>query len=156
MEAELYNERPLNIQLNPNARDFLRNTAKWGRFLAITGFVFFGMMILGGVMSLWTIWRGNAITAAALGNSLMSGGVFSIFYLVMTLLYFFPLLYLHRFSTKMIVGLNQNDEVTVTNAFQNLKSLFKLLGILTIVMLAVYAFMVIAATAGAYFGSSRF
>ncbi|MCP2043136.1 DUF5362 family protein [Pontibacter sp. HSC-36F09] len=99
--------------------------------------------------------KGDTNTAAALGNSLMSGGVFSIFYLAMALLYFLPLLYLHRFSTKMIAGLDQNDEATVTHAFKNLKSLFKLLGILTIVMLVFYAFMMIAMSAGVFLGRSH-
>jgi hypothetical protein len=156
MEAELYNEQPRGLTINLDSRYFLKNTAKWGRFLAIIGFVFFGIMVLGGLMGIIMALKDNPITTAALGNSLMSGGVFSAFYILMALLYFLPLLYLHRFSAKMLAGLERNDETTVTHAFKNLKSLFKILGILTIVMLAFYAIMMIAVSTGIYFGSSRF
>lgn len=153
MEAELYNEQPQGLTINLDSKDFLRNTAKWGRFLAIIGFVFFGLMIAGGLGGIVLTLKGNS---ANLGNSLMSGGIFSVFYLGMALLYFLPLLYLHRFSKKMLAGLEQNNEEIVTHAFKNLKSLFKILGILTIVVLAFYAIMMIAVTTGTYLGSSRF
>ncbi|SIT88328.1 DUF5362 family protein [Pontibacter indicus] len=156
MEADLYKEQPQGLSINLDSREFLKNTARWGRFLAIIGFVFFGIMILGGLMGVFVTLKGDPNTAAALGNSLMSGGVFSLFYLVMAVLYFLPLLYLHKFSTKMLFGLEQNNEETVTQAFKNLKSLFKILGILTIAMLVFYAIMMIAVSTGAYFGSSRF
>jgi hypothetical protein len=152
MEAEFYNEQP-DLQINFDSRDFLKNTAKWGRFLAIIGFVFFGIMIAGGLGGIVLTLKGSS---ASLGNSLMSGGIFSLFYLALALLYFFPLLYLHRFSSKMLAGLERNDEEIVTHAFKNLKSLFKLLGILTIVMLAFYALMMIALSTGIYLGTSHF
>jgi hypothetical protein len=68
----------------------------------------------------------------------MSGGLITLLYLGGALLYFFPILYLFRFSTKAKTALNSGSDLELTEAFQNLKSHYKFVGILTIVMIGLY------------------
>lgn len=149
MEAELYNEQPHSINIDLNARSFLQSTAKWGKFLAIIGFVFIGFMVVG--LLFGSAFFSAMSEGAGFGGS-MGGGFFSIMYLVFALLYFFPVLYLYKFSTKMESGLKLRNEELVTDSFKNLKSLFKFMGVLTIVMLAFYALLFLAVSIGGLIG----
>lgn len=132
MEAEAYSEQPSAIGINQDSRDFLENTAKWGKLLALVGFIFAGIIITGGLIGFAISTRTQV---SGLDGALLSGALVSVSYLALGLLYFFPVLYLYKFSSNMLVGLKHNNQQGVTYAFKNLKSFFKLLGVLTIIML---------------------
>ena len=66
-------------------------------------------------------------------------------YILLAGVYFVPITYLYRFSTQVKQAVENNNEEEYTTAFQNLKSLFKFLGIFTIVMLALYAVALVVA-----------
>ncbi|GGG11747.1 DUF5362 family protein [Pontibacter amylolyticus] len=156
MEAELYNEQPLGMQLSPDSRYFLSAAAKWGKFLSIVGFVILGFVGLAGLFM-------SAIFLGGMGN--VSGGNFlnsatagigvGLFYFLGALLYFILILYLYKFSSHMQTGLSTNNKEVISKSFRNLKSLFKFMGILTIIMLVIYAlgllFMPFGAFVGAFF-----
>jgi uncharacterized membrane protein (DUF485 family) len=64
-------------------------------------------------------------------------------------LYFFPCLFLFRFASKMKHALAANDQAQLNTSFQNLKSLFRFVGILTIIFLAFYAIAIVFGLLGA-------
>ena len=78
-------------------------------------------------------------------------GLMVIVYILIAILYFFPCLYLYNFSAKMQRALQANDQGSLTDSFKNLKSCFKFLGIMTIVILTFYLLAIIVAIAGAAF-----
>lgn len=57
--------------------------------------------------------------------------------------YFFPCLYLFRFSTKRQTALANNEQAILSKSFGVLKSFYKFIGILTIVGLSLFAFEII-------------
>ena len=127
-------------------RGYLVETAKWSRFLAIVGYV--------GIVLLVVIALVMMIGFSALGSISDTdvpmgwlGGV----YIVMALIYYFPVNYLFKFSDKMKYGLEANDKQAITTGFMNLKSLLKFMGILTIVVLSLYALILVVALPVAIF-----
>jgi hypothetical protein len=66
-------------------------------------------------------------------------------YLGIGAIYFFPINYLYQYSAKIKQGLQSNDSLTITSAFENLKSLFKFMGIFTIVILSLYGLILLIA-----------
>ncbi len=120
--------------LNSEIKSYLAETAKWGYFLAIVGFIGIGFMVLAG------LFMGSFMSTLGMGAAgLISPAVFTVMYLIIAALYFFPVLYLFRFSTKMKVALRSDNEAELTTSFQNLKSLYKFMGILTAIILGLYA-----------------
>lgn len=119
-------------------KSYLLETAKWGKFLAITGYVGIGLILLMaiGVMAM------GSVSELVPGMG-MNMGAFGLVYVVIAAFYFFPVYYLHQFSLKIREGLTSQDAESVTLAFQNLKSLFKFMGIFTIVILSIYALLLI-------------
>ena len=137
-----------DLQVDPQSSNYLREAAKWGKFLAIVGFILCGIMALMGFFA-------SSIMAAyfnALGVGSYSSGFsvgFLIYFLLIATIWFFPNLFLYRFATRMQVALRNNDQPSLTGSFMNLKSCFKFVGILTIILLAFYLIIIILGVLGA-------
>lgn len=150
MEQNTPNLLELHIDSQSNA--YLRETAKWAKFLAVIGFIGCALIILIGVFA------GSVMATAFsdLGGGGFGGGmgvVMAIIYILLALLFFFPYLYLYRFANQMQAALRSNDQAALTTSFGNLKSCFKFVGILTIIVLALYALIFVFGILGATMAS---
>ena len=128
------------LQIDHQGSSFLRETAKWSKFLSIVGFVVMGLMLLflGFAPTIF-----STTFASGYGGSKEAGFAQFIILAAVMLIYFFPCLYLYKFATKMQVALRNNDQETLNSSFENLKSCFKFMGIFTIIILAIYALVFI-------------
>ena len=80
-------------------------------------------------------------------KNIMGAGMI-IFYIVCAVIAFFPYYFLLRFANKMKAALVSNDQDSLNGSFQNLKILYRYMGILMIISLAfmIFAILAIAAT----------
>jgi heme/copper-type cytochrome/quinol oxidase subunit 2 len=147
MENSLENKK---IELGQEALGYLDSTRKWTMFFAILGFIFMGLMLIG------SLTLGSLIGGLASGMSNMQGiegaetldtvkaaGGFAgtmvfIVMLIFSAIYFFPLFYLFRFSRHSKKAVAEQDANEMTLALKNMKMYWKYIGILVIIMLAVY------------------
>lgn len=136
------------ITLTQPARSFLLETSKWAQFFAILGFIFTGFIVIaalfmGSIMESLNHFSQmipNDVTQDQ-PNGMIGSGIsifITLIYLLMALLYFFPSLYLYRFSSKTKHGIRSNADIEVEEGLKNLKSVFKFWGILTIIVLGIY------------------
>lgn len=129
------------------SRAHLSEAAKWAKFLAIVGFVVCGLIVIAGIFagSFLSMMSGVYSDEYRGSTALTSGmGAFmAIFYAGMAILFFFPYLFLFRFANHMKSALNTNDQHTLNSSFQNLKIMFRYVGILTIVLLSFYALAIL-------------
>ena len=141
------------LQLDQLSINFLGEAARWGRFLAILGFIGCGFIAL---MVLIVLFFGSYMGTMIPGMPAEAGALGSFFFGFMLicagLLIIFPALFLYKFSVKMRRALNNNDQPVLTESFRNLKSLFKFHGILMIISLSLYALAFIAGVFGAILG----
>ena len=77
---------------------------------------------------------------------------FTLYLLVCAAIGFFPFFFLYRFSTKAKAALASGDQESLNVSLQNLKVYFRYLGIITIIILALYAIILLIALLGAGFG----
>ncbi|MBZ4036615.1 DUF5362 family protein [Flavobacterium sp. 17A] len=133
------------LQLDSTAKDFLKETAKWAYFLSILGFIGLGFLVLiaifaGAIFS--TV--GNSMPGmGAYGSSF--GAMMTFAYLLMAALYFFPIYYLYKFSSNAKKAFRDNDSGALTDSFGYLKSHYKFIGVLMVVLLAIYALIFVFA-----------
>lgn len=123
-----------SIEITEQIKSYLLEMSKWAKFLSILGFVGLGLML---VVSLIMIVAGSAFGSFGTGSA-VGAGMVSIVYMLMAVLYFFPIYYLFRSSTGIKNGINSNDQNSLTTGFENLKSHYKFIGILMIVVLSMY------------------
>ena len=145
MEDNLHVQNGENLVIDWRSKEFLKETAKWTKFLAILGFVGIGLMVLGSLVMLFA------------PSSLMSNGDFPfggkifmmLLYLAFAVLYYFPISYLYQFSENTKKAIENNDNNAIRDAFEFLKSHYKFMGILTIILLSFYAIIIFIALIGA-------
>ena len=131
-----------SLELDQQAFEALRESAKWSMFLAIIGFIGIGLMviaaiIMGSVMAM--------IPDDGFGNSPFGAmkGFLSILYLVIAAIYFMPVYYLYKYASGMKNALNVRDSNLVSNALVSLKQHHKILGIMVIVLISLYILTII-------------
>ena len=125
-----------DFSLSPQAISFLTETRKWVNFLAILGFIAIGFMVLSGLFF-------GTLMGAMMGQTGMAAGgsaMFGVVYIVIALIYFFPVMYLYKFGSKLKVALANRDSKSLEQSFENLKSHYKFVGIFAIIGLGFYAF----------------
>lgn len=115
-------------------RGYLAESARWGKFIAIIGFVFIGLGIIGMLFA-----GGSMMAFGAAGM----GSMIFLFYLVLMLITAIPIYYLYQFATKMQIALRDNDQMYLQSAFENHKAMFKFYGIFMAIMLGIYALALI-------------
>jgi len=141
------------ISLSEDALRQISQTAKWAQFLAIIGFVVTALIVVAGLFmgSFMSIFKEMS------GNTQMTHMPFmalSVIYVIMGGVYFIPSWFLYKFSTETRKALVGSDEEILTQAFANLRRTFKFLGIMTIVIIGLYALVIIAVTIGAAAGAA--
>lgn len=126
-----------NFSLSPQAISFLTQTRKWVNFLAILGFIAIGLMVISGLFfgTMMGAMMGQTGMTAAGGSAF-----FGVFYIILALIYFFPVMYLYKFGTKLKTALANRDSKSLEQSFENLKSHYKFVGIVAIIGLSFYAF----------------
>jgi hypothetical protein len=149
-------ENKSEIILNEQAISALRESAKWSMFLAIIGFIGIGFMILAALFmtsAMSMIPDGNQGLGASPFGAIK--GFISVFYILMAVVYFFPIMYLYKYASGMKMALNNYNSDAVSDALVQLKSHHKFLGITMIVIFSLYLLIIIGAViTGIFFATS--
>jgi uncharacterized membrane protein YjgN (DUF898 family) len=150
------NTNLFELQIDASSQMYLKETAKWAKFLAILGFIFCGFIVIIGIFAS-SIFAAMGSRLAGAEGSLPAtmGKAMAFFYICIALLAFFPYLFLLRFSNHMLAALRSNDQQQLTSSFRNLKSCYKYVGIFTIIILAIYVLIFLFVGLGALIGGSR-
>ena len=77
------------------------------------------------------------------------GLVMTFTYLILAIIYFFPVYYLLQFSNQMKKALTTKNDETLAKAFEMLKSHYKFIGVFTIITISLYILFFIVAMTGA-------
>lgn len=150
MEDNIYNQEAnspdgTSLTIDSQIQYFLSQTVRWGRFLAVVGFVAAGLL---GVVGIVMMVFGSSMEAVVPEGMGFLSGFLGVFYILMGVLYYFPSKYLYDFCRSIKRAFALNDQETLVFAFSKLKSMFKFFGIVTLVMLILYglilAFSIIA------------
>lgn len=131
-----------SLHIDPVTKTYLHETSRWGKFLAIVGFVMCALTVLIGLLfaTVLSSYMGAA-GAAGVAEGFFGVGM-AVVYLIFAIIGFFPCLFLYRFSMRMRQALNGNSQEDLNDSLQNLKSLFKFAGVVTLIFLAIYALII--------------
>lgn len=141
----------IGLGIDENTKAHLVEAARWAKFLAIVGFVVCGLVVILGIFagSIFKSMLGRMGEGELSGMDMSGVSTFmSVLYIGIALLYFFPCLFLFRFATKMITAFETYEQETLNKSFQNLKKMFRFMGILTIFILCLYALSILMLMVG--------
>lgn len=135
------------LNLNAHSKSFLKEIAGWTYFLSIIGFIFVGLLVL------------IAVFASSIYNNMAQFSQESPFdvslfmtavYVIVALIYFFPILFLFKFSKRLKSALKSKEDEELASALEILKSHYKFIGVFTIIVLSLYALAIIAGLLGVF------
>lgn len=126
------------LELSRSSQNYLNETRKWATFFAIMLFIGAGLAILFGIIMLIV---GSTMAYSPYGAA--GGGMMGVVMIALSLFYFLPAYYLYQFAGKMKIALQRQNSEQLEESFKNLKSHYKLLGILIIVGIGLYIITII-------------
>jgi hypothetical protein len=122
---------------------YLKGASPWLRFVGIVGFIGCGITAVTGIVfmalipAMDTVWEsvpGFETYAGIFGA--VFGGAMGVYCLIIGLLCFFPSFFIYNFGTKIRNYIRSGAGEDLEMAFRNNKSLWKFVGIITIISLA--------------------
>lgn len=136
----------IKFLLLDDAQYYLQKSGEWARFLGIMGFIGSGLLVItsffiGAIFASMSVYQASPYPAGM-------GGIMGFMYILIAVFYFFLSLYLYKFGNKVKQGILYSDTIQVSAGLKNLKSFFKLLGITTIVIIALYALIIVGVVIG--------
>ena len=128
------NSENRKIEIDQDGLRNLKSSIRWARFLSVLGFIFFGLLMIMGVIAtlFLTIFKAGSQGAGSTEIIIL------IIYIVLSISSFLPAFFLLRFSKYADLAHNKLDSLELNKAIRNLKSYFFYFGLLIIVLMAVY------------------
>jgi len=132
-----------DLQIDSASMLYLKDTARWARFLGIVGFIMCGLAVCFAILAV-TAMAGlfSQLGTGSFGGCLGAGGV-ALIYIILALIYFFPCLYLYNFGIRMKTALLNNDQEQLVVSFKNARACLRFIGILMIIAIGFWVLMLI-------------
>ncbi len=132
-----------SMEIDGSIMSVLNETRKWTKFIAILGFIGIAFLVL---MGLFFGTFFSSMMESIPQKTTFLATTMSITYIIMAIVFFFPILYLLNFSNKMKIALYYNNQEALYEAFNNLKRYYKFKGILIIIGLLIWGAIIIGAS----------
>jgi hypothetical protein len=123
------------LQVDDIGMVYLRDAARWARFLAIAGFIFCGLFVVAAILFM-TVLSSLFNSMGASGVSGIGAGLIGVVYIAIGVLNFFPCLYLYKFAARMQAALSGNNQEQLNSSFLNMRAFYRFVGVLMIIALA--------------------
>lgn len=131
------------MELSPEMLRNLNTTRKWTMFLSVIGFIFFGFLLIFGLVTSTFL---SYFKSDEVNLGIPEALLIAIF-IAASFFFFIPVLFLFRFSRNVRDAVHKNDTGTMRKAFRNLRNYFMYIGIALILVLSLYIMTLIRAGA---------
>lgn len=147
VEKSLFNA----LEIDQTGKINLAEAAKWAKFMGIIGMIMLVLMVLGGI-AFMTV-GSQMLESSQMPGMPLGGAAFGIVYIIIAALYFYPTWTLLKFGSQTRAGIKSDNQLLFNQGLNNLKNCFKFVGILTVIVIAIYVLVMIAFAVGAGMGA---
>ena len=153
LKAMEENKSLFSLSIDPVTKSHLLDTAKWARFLAISGLVFLVLGLVVTIMGVTFMTDTMDFTFSTSGTasdeiSNNTRVALAITTIILSAVVFFPLLFLLQFANRMKKALAANQQEDLNMAFLHLKKHFRYIGIIVLIFLVLYALIIVLGVLG--------
>lgn len=131
------------IEISPETIKHLNSLRKWSMFLAVSGFIFLGLIIILGFIT------GTFLTAFKSGQKTygIPDTMVLASFIGLALITFFPVFFLFHFSKHTTLAISNHDSREMHKALRSLKRFFLFIGIILILTIVLYFSAIVLETA---------
>ncbi|MEO7802139.1 MAG: DUF5362 family protein [Ginsengibacter sp.] len=122
---------PDELEITQSFRIYLSDLSRWAKFLAVIGFMWCSLLFAG------AFGVGYFINVTHSRLQSLSQTITALFVLF-AVMWVYPCIYLNKFSNNISKALKENNQDVLEDGLQNLKSAFRLFGIVTGVILTLW------------------
>lgn len=149
MEEEMKIPETTGLRVKESTKADLLTAAKWTKFLCIVGSIGIALIVIFGIFLL-----GAGTLASSMFSDMPFGAVaMGVLYLVIAALYIYPIMKGFQFASGAKAACLSDDENELARGIKGLSSLTQFLGIITIIFLVIYAFVILFAFIGVGFAA---
>lgn len=149
MEEEMKIPETTGLRVKESTKADLLTAAKWTKFLCIVGSIGMALIVIFGIFLL-----GAGTLASSMFSDMPFGAVaMGVLYLVIAALYIYPIMKGFQFASGAKAACLSDDENELARGIKGLSSLTQFLGIITIIFLVIYAFVILFALIGVGFAA---
>lgn len=135
-----------NTGFDEASKAHLLETTRWTKFLAVIGFIFTGILLIAALAFMFLGASLSSYSTDFAGTGMGIG--IGILYIVIAALYVYPVFALLKFSTCIKRGLNTGSQELITEGFRYQKNMYRFIGILMIITIAIYLLIFLFAGIG--------
>ena len=122
------------IEIGPDGLKTLNSTRRWTMFLAVSGFISLGLIVILGIITgTFLTAFNNSTRIPGIPDSMLVGG-----FILLALIDFFPVVFLFRFSKHTANAVSSLDNREMLRALKSLKRFFLFLGVILIILIVAY------------------
>lgn len=149
MEEEMKIPETTGLRVKESTKADLLTAAKWTKFLCIVGSIGMALIVIFGIFLL-----GAGTLASSMFSDMPFGAVaMGVLYLVIAALYIYPIMKGFQFASGAKAACLSDDENELARGIKGLSSLTQFLGVITIIFLVIYAFVILFALIGVGFAA---
>ena len=149
MDEELRIPETTGLRVTESAKADLLTAAKWSKFLCIVGCIGVAIIVIFAIFLM-----GAGTMASSMFSEMPFGPIaMGVLYLIIAALYIYPLIKGFQFANGAKAACLSNDENELARGIKGLSSLTKFWGILTIIILAIYALIFLFGLIGVGFAA---
>ena len=149
MDEELRIPETTGLRVTESAKADLLTAAKWAKFLCIVGCIGVAIVVIFAIFLM-----GAGTMASSMFSEMPFGPIaMGVLYLIIAALYIYPLIKGFQFANGAKAACLSNDENELARGINGLSSLTKFWGILTIIILAIYALIFLFGLIGVGFAA---
>jgi hypothetical protein len=133
-----------DITIDASASYQFREITKWAKFLGIVSFIGCGLIVILGIYLAVTFSRFSGVNDnLGSGYNAAYGIGMAIGYTLFAIIWFIPSLFLFQSAVKVRLALDTIDQQLFTEGLAKLKACFRFWGIITIVIMGIYALILV-------------
>ncbi len=123
---------PAELEITDSFKLYLLDLSRWAKFLSVIGFMWCSLLFTGAV--------GGGFYISKLAHSGLSsfGQAVTAVFILFAVMWFYPCIYLNKFSNDMYKAVKDNNQEVLEEGLVNLKSAFRLFGIVTGIILTLW------------------
>lgn len=140
MSEEILNQSESTLTVTGSMKVDLLSAARWTKFLCIVGCVGVGLCVIIAFLMMFV----GSVAAKFMGDSnSFIGPAMGILYLVIAAVYIYPLIKGFQFANGTKAACLSNDQYQLARGFAGLNSMLRFIGVLTIIVIAIYAIILV-------------
>ncbi|MBQ7427223.1 MAG: hypothetical protein IJV20_08240 [Prevotella sp.] len=140
MNEEMMSAASAGLTVSERMKSDLLSAAKWAKFLCIIGTIGMVLMVVIAILMM-----AFSATLSSVIPNMPFGAFMGFFYLIIAAIYVYPIIKGFQFANGTKAACLTNDENELARGFEGLRALFQFMGVLTIIVLALYALIVLGA-----------